>query len=452
VPGTTGTNGIASFVPLVTKGAGEADTAGGSNVDENYLFGLNTAGAGGATVLAADFEEGAGQASPNLNHPISGTTPILTGTWYHAAVTYDGSRWRLFLNGVLEAEQYVGQLPRSDSVQYAALGTTLRSNGVLPPAPTPSFDGTLDEVRIWRIARSATDIRSTVNQEITSSDPDLVARWALDEGANTTVGGSAGTSISGNILGSGSQWVAGAPFDLVRCQTVPSSVLRFDGANDFVTFGNPAELGLATFTIETWFNRQGAGVVDSTGNGGIPNFIPLVTKGAGEADTVGGSNLDENYLFGLNTAGPGGATVLAADFEEGVSTGGTPNLNHPISGVTPILERHLVPRGGHLRRHDATPLPERPAGRYAAHGRPSAALGQHPARRPRHDHPVDRRRGRLLRRHDVEVRIWDHARSAGEISTNYLQALTSGPGLVAAGDCRTAPDSRPPTASAAPAR
>ncbi len=51
-------------------------------------------------MLAADFEEGAAGASPGLNHPISGSTEILMGTWYHAAVTYDGTTLQLYLNGV----------------------------------------------------------------------------------------------------------------------------------------------------------------------------------------------------------------------------------------------------------------------------------------------------------------------------------------------------------------
>jgi hypothetical protein len=118
---TTGTGGIARFIPLVTRGAAEAEN---SNVDANYLLGLNAGGPAGSTVLAADFEEGAGQASPGLNHPISGVRRSrLTGTTPRPRTTVRGGGF--FLNGVLEAEQYVGQLPRADSQQHAALGTML---------------------------------------------------------------------------------------------------------------------------------------------------------------------------------------------------------------------------------------------------------------------------------------------------------------------------------------
>ena len=96
--------------------------------------------------------------------------------------------------------------------------------------------------------------------------------------------------------------------------------LDLGASGAYVTFGDPAKLDLATFTIETWFKRTGAGVAGTTGTGGIPTFIPLVTHGGPQGD---GSNIDANWLLGINDTGD----VLAADFED-TATG----LNHPISG------------------------------------------------------------------------------------------------------------------------
>lgn len=45
--------------------------------------------------------------------------------------------------------------------------------------------------------------------------------------------------------------------------------LQFGGTNASVTFGDPAALDLATFTIETWFRRDGTGTTTSTGSSGI---------------------------------------------------------------------------------------------------------------------------------------------------------------------------------------
>ena len=181
---TTGTGGIASLVPLVTKGAPEAD---GSNVDANYVLGINTAG----NVLAADFEDSA----TGLNHPVSGTTPIVNNTWYHAAATYDGTTWRLYLNGNSEATLVVGAFtPRSDSIQHAGLGAMLTSTG----SRLGAFGGVLDEIRIWNVPRTQAEIVAGMNQEITSGTG-LVGRWGLNENTGTTANDSAAPAQNGTL-------------------------------------------------------------------------------------------------------------------------------------------------------------------------------------------------------------------------------------------------------------
>ncbi len=133
VANSTGTSGIAQFIPLVTHGGPESD---GSNVDANWLLGINDA----TDVLAADFEDTA----TGLNHPVSGTTPIANDVWHHAAATYDGTTWRLYLDGQLEVTEVEGAFtPRSDTTQDAGLGVMLMSNG--NPGNTARFQGVLDE-------------------------------------------------------------------------------------------------------------------------------------------------------------------------------------------------------------------------------------------------------------------------------------------------------------------
>jgi hypothetical protein len=405
---STGTGGIAALLPLVTKGAAQAEA---SNVDANFILGIDTAG----DVIAADFEEGAGGASPGLNHPVSGVTPIANGVWYHAAATYDGTTWRLYLNGVLEAELLVGQPVRDDSIQHAALGTTIRSDGVTVQG---HFDGTLDEARIWSVARSAADIRGDINAQLTSGT-NLVARWGLDDGAGTTVADSIAPAADGTIMGTGSAWVAGAPFDLATCSDDDNVMLRFDGTNDYVTFGNAAELGLSTFTIETWFVRTGAGTGNTTGGGGISSLVPLVTKGAPESD---GSNVDANYILGINTAG----NVLAADFED-TATG----LNHPISGSTPIVNN---------RWYHAAATYDGSTWQLYLNGAPEATLVVG-AFTPRFDSIQFGGLGAMLTSTGTrlgafagvldEVRIWNFARSGAQVAADYQQQITSAPGLVA---------------------
>ena len=192
---STGSGGVTA-VPLVTKGRAEVD---GTNVDMNYFLGIRPTD----SVLVADFEEGAGAASPGLNHPIAGITPIANNVWYHAAVTYDGAKLQLFLNGVLESQLTVGQPPRSDSIQHAALGSALDSTGTA----SGFFAGALDEVRIWNYARSAQDISANKANEIYSAIG-LLGRWGLNEGTGTIASSSTGIPLTGTLT-NGPVWVTG---------------------------------------------------------------------------------------------------------------------------------------------------------------------------------------------------------------------------------------------------
>src|SRR3989454_8408132 len=271
--GSGGLENATAAIPLVTNGRAEAE---GSNVDMNYFLGIS----GGK--LAADFEEGPGGPGPlGQNHPVIGNATVTTNAWHHAAATYDGGTWRLYLDGVLDKTLAVtgNPTPRSDSIQHAALGSALNSTGVA----AGFFAGTLDEARIWNIARAQSAIQATMNSELISPTGGLIGRWGMNEGAGTFVG----DSTSG--------------------------------------------LWAQTFTIETWFKREGAGVATNTSGmtgGGLLTAVPLLTKGRGEADS--GTNVDTNYFLGIDVTTPS-APRLAADYEEG-SGQTAPSQNHGLIG------------------------------------------------------------------------------------------------------------------------
>ncbi len=95
--------------------------------------------------------------NPGLNHPVTGSTTLVNDTWYHAAATYDGVTWRLYVNGQPDGQLTVNRPTRADSIQHAAVGTAMNSTG----AAAGSFNGIIDEVRIWSVARTSQDIRAT---------------------------------------------------------------------------------------------------------------------------------------------------------------------------------------------------------------------------------------------------------------------------------------------------
>ncbi|MDB6080171.1 MAG: phosphohydrolase [Akkermansiaceae bacterium] len=197
LPAGSGSGGITA-IPLIAKGRGENDN---NTLNCNYLFGIRASDG----VLCADFEEGPAGASPGLNHPVAGTTAVPVGVWTHAAATYDGTTWRLYLNGHLEAELNVGQPPASNSIQHAGIGTAMDSTAT----PQGAFHGVMDEVRIWNRARTLSELRTSMNSEVPTANG-LVARYAMDEASGNTITSTAAVALPGTLL-DGVFRTAGAP-------------------------------------------------------------------------------------------------------------------------------------------------------------------------------------------------------------------------------------------------
>ena len=224
----------------MTHGAPQAD---GSNVDANWILAIDDS----TDVIAADFEDMA----TGANHPVRGTTTITDNVWHHAAATYDGTTWRLYLDGDLEATLAVNAAPRSDSTQQSGLGTMLTSTGTA----LGRFQGTIDEARVWNRALSLAEIQANINSEITTGTG-LVARWGLNEGTGASVGDSVPTSATGTVTGTNYTWVAGAPFN-ITINNPPNAPVLSSPANNAT--------GVSTSpTLEAFVSDPDGGNLDVT--------------------------------------------------------------------------------------------------------------------------------------------------------------------------------------------
>ncbi len=504
VASTTGNGGVVNMVPLLTHGAAESE---GSDVDANWILGINTTG----NVIAADFE-GIDDPSPTgQNAPVSGTTAITDNVWHHAAATFNGTTFTVYLDGNFEASITPGFHPRSDSAQPVALGAMLKKADGLPTAGR--FQGVLDEARVWNVARTELQIQGSMNSELTSGTG-LVARWGMDEGSLTTVGDSIATAANGTIMGTGYSWVApaggnaapvavadayytaknaakvvAAPGVLANdtdAETDPLTAVLVDdvnhgslslasdggftytptagydgpdsftykandgtadsnivtvslnvgntglqlGTSSYVTFGDPAKLDLAQFTIETWFKKTGTGTPNTTGGGGI-TILPLLTHGAPQSE---GSSVDANWILGINTTG----NVIAADFE-GIDDPSPTGQNAPVSGTTAITDN--------VWHHAAATFNGTTFAVYLD-GNLEASIT--PGFHPRSDSAQPVALGTMIETDGTtthgrfegvldEARVWNVARSETNIQNTMNLELTSGTGLVARWGLNEAP-------------
>lgn len=214
----TGVGGL-SLVPIAGKGRGEGD---GSNIDCNYAFGFF------GDVLGADFEDMA----TGANHPVIGRSEVTRGVWHHVAATYDGTTWRLYLDGALDGQAAARATPRADSIQHFGIGTAFNSTGVA----AGRLHGAVDEVRVWDRARSEAEIAAAMHTTVTRAEG-LIARWGLDEGDGgaDTAGGTDGTLSGATYTSPGASLDRGLPPEVVV--TAPTA--------DAVVSGTSTELSLA---------------------------------------------------------------------------------------------------------------------------------------------------------------------------------------------------------------
>ncbi len=84
--------------------------------------------------------------SPATGNRYNGSSTLSTGTWYHMAYTYDGSTLKGYLNGVEEIS-----VARSGDIAYTAADGFRMGKRF----DARYMEGTVDEVRISRFARSA---------------------------------------------------------------------------------------------------------------------------------------------------------------------------------------------------------------------------------------------------------------------------------------------------------
>jgi hypothetical protein len=117
----------------------------------------------------------------------SGTIPA--GQWTHVAVTYDGTMRRHYINGEL-VHLYPETGPLGTSTKPVDIGT---DEDFLVAQPQTY----VDEVRLWNVARTQGQIRSTINVRLLAPQTGLVAVWNFDEPGTEPIHGYNGVFYHG---------------------------------------------------------------------------------------------------------------------------------------------------------------------------------------------------------------------------------------------------------------
>ncbi len=108
---------------------------------------------------------------------LSGTIVLSSNIYYHIALTFTENQKILYVNGEVDTSNTV--TANTGSVNPVEIG---KQTGPLQNY----FAGKIEEVRIWNVVRTQTQIRDNMNKRLTGSESNLKGYWRFDEGSGDT--------------------------------------------------------------------------------------------------------------------------------------------------------------------------------------------------------------------------------------------------------------------------
>jgi hypothetical protein len=130
--------------------------------------------------------------------------PVALNTWHHIAVTYDGlndiTKFYADGNFLSQSNGVLSFTQRPDSL-YIAYGIS----------GAPEFGrGSMDEIRIWNLVRSQSEIASSYNMTLTGSESGLVLYYKFSEGIGNITSDATTNNITGTLVNN-PVWILDGP-------------------------------------------------------------------------------------------------------------------------------------------------------------------------------------------------------------------------------------------------
>ncbi len=223
------------------------------------------------------------------------TSNLPLNVWTHVAATYDQTAIRIYINGVAAGSFATASVLPAGTEEWR-IGRRWDN--------AEYFQGRMDEIRIWNIARSQAQIQAGMSMVLPPNTNGLTACYRLDEGAGTSAADLTGHGYNGTIVSSPT-WVIPSTAPLAGY----SGYLWSNGA---ATSGiNVNATGSYTVTVTDLYGCAGASAATAvtlkglTGAAGVISGPAVTAQGhTGLVYTVPAIPNATGYVWAL----PSGAT------------------------------------------------------------------------------------------------------------------------------------------------
>jgi len=229
------------------------------------------------------------QDNNGTNHnDLASTTAVNDGTWHHVALVRSGTSLTFYIDGIVsgsKTDSFITSVSNSDNLTIGGFGSTCSSN--------QNYVGSLDEVRIWNVARTQSQIQASKNTELVGNEIGLITYYNFNQGTangsnnnvttllDKTVNANNGTLNNFALTGTISNWVGGnAP--VVGTTPIFNPSMAIQPFGDVDSPGNEQYFNIIDGNIGSKFldfmSYDGFGItVDLGGDSAIANSIAITT-------------------------------------------------------------------------------------------------------------------------------------------------------------------------------
>ena len=302
--GTNTTNALAgsSFV-TAEAWINIPNTTGTKNIVGNHI---NNGAQFNLRVINNRLQGFIGFGTYNVN---SAAGTIVANTWQHVALVYNDTTLKLFINGVEVGSRVI---PAAYSLPNSTVPYLIGASGY-----GDFFNGNIDEVRIWNVARTRTALSNSRNCELQGTETGLISYFKFNQGLdaidnptvisldNAVSGGTNGTLSGFALTGITSNWLANSP-------VITDSILPVI-ATATTTDATCTENGAASIS-----NYNSALTYVSTPTGATVGASGVITATAGTAYTFVATNAN-----GCSSAASASVTIPQAFSARFVATPNT---------------------------------------------------------------------------------------------------------------------------------
>lgn len=154
--------------------------------------------------------------------------------WNHYATTFDGDTVTVYINGIEKIKYGAPEINITYGDGSLIFGSRLGTERY--------FDGMLDEVRIWDVARSGQEIVANMSKELTGVESGLAGYWNFNERQGTTLNDLTSNGHDGTLVSMDQQtaWVSneGTSTHVTNTVTLCEGESITVGTNTYTTTGN----------------------------------------------------------------------------------------------------------------------------------------------------------------------------------------------------------------------